>query len=160
MDGTFYVNAASPGVIPGYSKAARLEVRGLADRFLVWALSAIVAGLVFTTSCATPVTILAVSAPSTATAGSPITVTVTAMAEGTRDRIFNVNVHFSSSDSSAILPIDYAFTAADAGSHTFTNGVTFMTPGTQSITATATVAHSITGSADVAVSAATNAMRK
>jgi hypothetical protein len=102
-------------------------------------------------SCGTPDTILTVSAPSTATPGVPFTVTVNALANGKTDKIFNMDVHFTSSDSAAILPIDYTFTATDAGSHTFTNGITLMTPGMQTITATATVAHSITGKASVTV---------
>jgi hypothetical protein len=81
----------------------------------------------------------------------PFTVTVTALANGNIDKIFNMDVHFTSSDSAAALPIDYTFTATDAGSHTFTNGITLMTPGTQTITATATFAHSITGTASVTV---------
>jgi hypothetical protein len=102
-------------------------------------------------ACSTPVTILTVSAPSTAAPGVPFTVTVTARANGNIDKIFNMDVHFTSSDSAAMLPIDYTFTATDAGSHTFTNGITLMTPGTQTITATATFAHSITGTATVTV---------
>jgi hypothetical protein len=54
-------------------------------------------------------------------------------------------VHFSSSDGQAALPANYAFTAADAGTHTFSNGATLKTAGTQSVTATDTVTGSITG---------------
>src|SRR5262249_54182286 len=54
--------------------------------------------------------------------------------------------HFTSSDGAAALPADYAFTAADAGAHTFS--VTLNTAGTQTITATD---GSITGAASVAV---------
>jgi len=52
-------------------------------------------------------------------------------------------VHFTSSDSAATLPADYTFTAADAGSHTFS--VTLKTAGTSSVTATDTVTGTITG---------------
>jgi hypothetical protein len=41
-------------------------------------------------------------------------------------------VHFSSSDSKAVLPVNYTFTAGDAGQHTF--AVTFDTTGLQSLT--------------------------
>src|SRR5262249_13200997 len=44
-------------------------------------------------------------------------------------------VHFTSTDPQAMLPADYAFTAADAGSHTF-GGVTLKTAGVHAITAT------------------------
>src|SRR5207244_1328563 len=40
-------------------------------------------------------------------------------------------IHFTSTDPQAILPSDYTFTAADAGSHTFS--VTLKTAGSQSI---------------------------
>jgi hypothetical protein len=52
-------------------------------------------------------------------------------------------IHFSSSDTAALLPADYTFTSADNGSHTFT--ATFNTGGTQSLTATDTTTSSITG---------------
>lgn len=159
MDDISYKNAVPARRVPTASRPVRLAL-SLADTFRGWALGVAVAGFLFTASCATPVTILTVSAPSTATAGSPITVTVTALANGNRDKIFNMDVRFSSSDSAAILPNDYTFTAADSGSHTFTGGITFMTPGAQSLTATATFAHSITGTANVTVSATNNVVQK
>jgi hypothetical protein len=55
-----------------------------------------------------------------------------------------------------MLPADYTFTAADYyadyGVHTFTNGVTLKTAGSQTVTASDTATSSITGSATVAVS--------
>ena len=54
-------------------------------------------------------------------------------------------VHFTSSDGPAVLPADYTFVAGDNGTHTFTNGVTLKTAGTQSITATDTATGTITG---------------
>jgi len=120
---------------------------------LLWTLGAAMAALV-ACSCASPVAILQISAPSSVVAGSPFTVTVTALASGRRDTIFNSPIHFTSSDSAAVLPPDYAFTAADAGSHTYTNAVTLMTVGSQSITATDPNAHTITASANVTVTAA------
>ena len=59
-------------------------------------------------------------------------------------------VHFTSSDSAALLPANYTFTTASAGTHTFS--VTLSTPGLRSITATDTVTGSINGSATVTVS--------
>ncbi|SPF32267.1 hypothetical protein SBA1_1040035 [Candidatus Sulfotelmatobacter kueseliae] len=59
----------------------------------------------------------------------------------------------------ALLPADYYFTANDAGSHTFTNGVTLMKVGNQSITAIIIGAPGINGSANVTVSATTIAMQ-
>ncbi len=106
-----------------------------------------------TFGCGTPTANLVISAPSTAVAGSPFTVTVTAMAGGNRDTIINSPIQFSSSDSAAVLPIPYLFTASDAGSHTFTNGVTLMTAGRQSITAIVLGAPGINGTVTVTVSA-------
>jgi hypothetical protein len=120
----------------------------------LWALSAVMAGVV-TLGCGSPSATLQIGAPSSVIAGSPFTITVTAMAGGRLDTIISTPIYFTSSDSAAILPVDYRFTAADAGSHTFTNGVTLMTAGTQSITATDTVASSISGTVNVTVSAAT-----
>jgi hypothetical protein len=53
-------------------------------------------------------------------------------------------IHFTSSDAAAILPTDYTFTGADAGTHTFS--VALKTYGTQSVTATDTATASIAGS--------------
>ena len=77
------------------------------------------------------------------------------MVGGRRDTVINSSIHFTSSDSAAVLPAEYYFTATDAGSHTFTNGVTLMTAGSQSITATVVGAPGINGTADVTVSATT-----
>src|SRR3974390_778922 len=113
-------------------------------RLLPWGLSGVVACLVGS-SCGTTIAHLVITAPASAVSGSSFTITVPAMAGQSRDTIFNNDVRFTSSDGAAILPLTYAFTAADAGSHTFTNGVTLMTAGNQTITATVTVASSITG---------------
>jgi hypothetical protein len=106
--------------------------------------------------CATPTAILVVTAPATAVAGSPFTITVTAMAGRSRDTIFNQDVKFTSSDGAASLPPIYTFTTADAGSHTFTNGVTLMTAGTQSVTAASRYAPSINGSATIMLTSASS----
>jgi hypothetical protein len=65
-------------------------------------------------------------------------------------------VHFTTSDkgAGAVLPPDYTFKAGDGGVHTFTNGVTLVTAGNQTVTATDTVTGSITGQASVTVNAA------
>jgi hypothetical protein len=75
--------------------------------------------------------------PSPIHAGVPGTITVTAQdTSGATLTGYRGTVHFISSDPRAQLPNDYTFTAADNGVHTFTNGVTLNTPGTQSITVT------------------------
>jgi len=135
------------------AKSARFGLGNVLAARLLWTVSAAMAGLV-ACGCGSPVAILEISAPSSVVAGSPFTVTVTAMASGRRDTIFNSPIHFTSSDSAAVLPPDYAFTAADAGSHTYTNAVILMTAGSQTIQATDPNAPSITATANVTVTAA------
>ncbi len=74
---------------------------------------------------------------SVAGANNPTSVTITVY-----DASYNVatgytgTVRFTSTDGSATLPFDYTFTVADAGTHTFTNGVTLQNAGSQAVTAT------------------------
>jgi len=60
-------------------------------------------------------------------------------------------IHFTSTDGAATLPVNYTFTGADAGTHTFTNGFTFRTSGTQVVTGTDAVTNTITNSRGVIV---------
>jgi hypothetical protein len=84
----------------------------------------------------------------------PFSFTVTALdAYGNVATGYLGTAAFTSSDPQGQLSGKYTFTAADAGSHTFS--VTLKTAGTQAVTATDTNTSSITGSATVAVSAAT-----
>jgi len=90
--------------------------------------------------------------PSPFTTNSSASVTVTALdAAGNTATGYRGTVGFASSDGAAVLPANYAFTAADAGVHAFAGGVTLKTVGTQSVTATDTVSSSITGSAALQV---------
>jgi streptogramin lyase len=70
-----------------------------------------------------------------AVAGVPAAVTVTANTSAGIDTGFLGAVHFGSSDPQATLPADYTFTAADAGSHTFT--VIFQRSGRPTLTVSA-----------------------
>jgi hypothetical protein len=134
-------------------KSVRSGIRNVVAAMQLVALSAAVAGL-STFGCGTTHATLDINVPSTAVSGSPFTITVTAMYRGSRDTIINSPIHFTSSDKAAVLPGDYYFTAADAGSHTFTNGVTLLTPGSQSIAATVVGATGINGTANVTVTSA------
>jgi hypothetical protein len=98
--------------------------------------------------------LLRVSGPSAGTAGGALTFTVTALdAFNNTATGYTGTVHFTSSDAQAALPADYAFTAADAGAHSFS--VAFRTAGSQSLTATDTATASITGTqAGIAISPA------
>jgi hypothetical protein len=78
---------------------------------------------------------LAVSAADTSVAGTTLSVTVTAkMPNGSTSTSYTGRVHFTATDGNAVLPLDYTFTTADQGTHTFT--VTFKTAGPQSLTVT------------------------
>ena len=148
----------SPNFIRCYArfpiKCARPGLGALAALRL-GALGTLVAGLA-TFGCGTYAT-LEINAPSNAIAGSAFTITVTAMVGENRDTIINSAIKFTSSDPAAVLPPLYYFNANDAGSHTFTDGVTLMTPGNQSITATVVGAEGLNGSANVTVTAAETA---
>jgi len=76
--------------------------------------------------------------PSPVTAGTPGTFTVTALDSNNNIAFgYTGTATFSSSDAQATFaPASYTFLAADKGVHTFSNGATLKTAGTQSITAT------------------------
>jgi hypothetical protein len=98
---------------------------------------------------------LSITAPSTATAGVAFTITVTAQdAFGNTTPAYRGTVHFSSSDTRAVLPKDYAFIAADSGMHTFTNGVTLNKTGTQTLTVWDKANKAIQGSVSISVGSA------
>jgi hypothetical protein len=90
-----------------------------------------------------------VSAPASAAAGAPFTITVTAL-DSTNHVVpgYLGTASFTSSDALATLPAKYTFTGGDSGSHQFA-GVVLQTAGSQTLTATDTVTAAITGSATV-----------
>jgi hypothetical protein len=97
---------------------------------------------------------LKVAAPSSSTAGTAFSITVTAQdVYNNTVTTYTGTIHFTSSDSQAILPVDYTFISTDKGVHTFSNGVTLKTAGTQTVTATDTMTATVTGSATVTVKA-------
>ncbi|HUK76841.1 MAG TPA: invasin domain 3-containing protein [Thermoleophilia bacterium] len=98
---------------------------------------------------------LILSGLSAQTAGTAQSLTVTAKdAYGNTATGYTGTVHFTSTDTGAPgLPGNYAFQGSDAGVHSFTNGVTLKTSGSQTVTGTDTVTGTITGSQTVAVSA-------
>jgi hypothetical protein len=94
-----------------------------------------------------------VAAPASVPSGTPFDVTISALDPyGNTAVNYQSTVTFSTSDTDpgVVLPTDYTFTAADAGVHTFMGGVTLITPGDQTITATDT-AGGITRTATVTV---------
>ncbi len=79
-----------------------------------------------------------VAAPASTTAGSPSTLTVTAQDNyGNLASGYTGTVHLTSSDTQAVLPADYTFTADENGSHTFT--ATLKTAGLTTVAATDTL---------------------
>ncbi len=93
-----------------------------------------------------PSTLVVSGIPSPTVAGVAGNVTVTAEdTYGNTATGYQGTAHFTSSDPAAVLPADYTFTAADAGTHVFGGNVILKTVGTQSVSATDTVASSITG---------------
>jgi 6-phosphogluconolactonase (cycloisomerase 2 family) len=116
--------------------------------------ASITAGTASVTVSSNVVSQLKVTVPATATAGSPFSATVSA--ENSTGQVvtgYTGKIHFTSTDSSAKLPADYTFLATENGTHTFNNGVTLKTTGTQSVTATDAVTATITGSASLTVQA-------
>ncbi len=97
---------------------------------------------------------LSLATPTGATAGAAFGMTVTALDPyGNVVVSYTGTVHFGSTDAAALLPVDYAFTAADHGLHTFAS-VILKTAGSQTLTATDMAIHSLAGSAATTVSAA------
>jgi hypothetical protein len=81
---------------------------------------------------------LTVSAPASVASGTPFDVTVTALdAYGHTATGYTGTVAFTTTDTNlaVVLPVDYLFTAADRGAHTFRAGFTLVTPGDQTLTA-------------------------
>ena len=107
--------------------------------------------LLLSLDCGTRHATLEFTAPRTAVAGTAFTVMVTVMIGSERDTIINNRVHFTSSDPAAVLPGDYYFTPADAGSHTWANDFVLMTPGNQTISGEIIEATGINGTTTVAV---------
>src|SRR5207247_1125073 len=97
---------------------------------------------------------LRVSVAPITTAGSAISITVTAWdAYGNPGADYQGTIGFTSSDAQATLPADYTFTSLDGGHHSVT--ATFKTAGTQSLVAADAAVPGVAGSqAGIAVSPA------
>lgn len=149
---------ANPGSVHFFARASRKSHRfGLSHpptTRLIRTLVVAIAGLA-SLSCGSSHAILVISAPPTVVAGSPFNATVTAMYNGNRDTIIDGPIHFTTSDAAAALPTLYVFTAADAGSHTFT-GLTLVTPGNQTMTVSDYDATPIAGTVSITVTAPAN----
>ena len=97
---------------------------------------------------------LTITAPASASAAIAFNVTVTAEDSfGNTAPGYRGTVHFTKTDTAttSAVPADYKFVAGDAGVHVFTGGVTLVTLGAQTVTATDTVSSTVTGSAAITV---------
>jgi hypothetical protein len=94
---------------------------------------------------------LNVGGPASTTIGSPFSLNVLAVDHNMAPVAgYRGIVHFTSSDTHAVLPADYMFTSVDAGSHTFA-GIVLNSPGQQTITVYDTVTPFITGTKTMTV---------
>ena len=110
-------------------------------------------GQVYTLTTSTVASLAISGLPGSATAGTSLPFTVTALdTSGNVVTGYTGTVHFSTTDSGAgsVLPPDYTFVRADAGVHVF-NGATLVSAGVQTMTATDKAINLVTGSATVSV---------
>lgn len=114
------------------------------------------ASIDLTVTVAAPVaTHFSIQAGPSVRAGTPFSVTVTAL-----DRYNNPvpgysgTVQFSSSDPGATLPANYTFTAADKGVHLFSSGILLTGSPSQTLTVSDVATPSLTASATITVTAA------
>jgi hypothetical protein len=106
------------------------------------------------TTPAAPTTLdhFTVAAPTSSVAGSAYSITLTAKdSSGNTMTGYRGTVGFTTGDSQGIMPANYTFTTSDDGTHTFTNGVTLKTAGSQTVRV---ADGSITNTASVTVSPA------
>jgi hypothetical protein len=83
--------------------------------------------------------VIVLTAPGTATAGVPFDISVAVVDIFGQAAVgYTGTVHFSTTDPDpgVVLPADYTFGPADGGMATFSGGVTLVTPGSQTLTAT------------------------
>ena len=84
----------------------------------------------------------------TVSTGEPVTVRVRVRNNrGDVDPSYRGTVRLTSTDPGATLPAEYQFTAADNGDKSFTNGLRYATPGSQSVSAADTTNPAIRGDA-------------
>jgi photosystem II stability/assembly factor-like uncharacterized protein len=146
-DGTFTPPTSyATGTTPFFVTVADLDSDGRPDAVV----ANINSGNVSMLRGSCPVNRLSVAAPATATAGSAINVAVEAQdVNGHLAPNYTGTVHLTSTDAAAILPLDYSFTLADAGTHTFS--LTLKTSGSQTVTATDEAAGLAGSSGSIAV---------
>jgi ELWxxDGT repeat protein len=151
LPANYTFTAADQGV---HTFSATLKTAGsqsITTRDTVSPISAMEPGIAVKAAAASKFTLTGF--PSPITAGTTGSLVVTAVDPyGNRTTGYTRSVRFTSSDAKAVLPGNYTFTAADAGTHTFS--VVLKTAGTQSLTATDTANAAIVGAQSVTVNPA------
>ncbi len=110
------------------------------------------AGIVVTAAAAKTLTVATVTSW---TAGASHSIAVKALdAYGNTATGYRGTIHFTSTDTHAVLPANYTFTAANNGTHTFSFAAVLKTAGTQWLTAKDTLTASIMGSRSTVVTPA------
>ncbi|MBX9653019.1 S53 family peptidase [bacterium] len=97
----------------------------------------------------------AVTGISSTTAGSPFSITVTALDVNNNVITgYTGKVHLTTDDTKGILPADYTFTAADKGIHRFADALSLKTAGGHSVTVKDAANSSYSGAFTITVNAA------
>jgi streptogramin lyase len=151
-----YTFTAAENGVHTFPNGAILETAGAQTISVTDTATGVVGSATITVSLPPPPAVsFSISAPEAVVAGSPFTVTVTALnAQGQVATAYTGTVHFTSSDPyPGVFPPDYTITSSDNGVHTF-SGVTLYTAGMQSLTAEDTASNSVSGTATVSVSSA------
>jgi hypothetical protein len=122
-----------------------------------WTLTAtdsgnVVSGHINVTATNAAPTHFLLTGPASVTAGAAATYTVT-VEDASNNLVpgYTGTIQFTTTAPGATLPANYTFTAADGGSHVFTNGVILPSAGTWVVTATDTVTSGLSGQANVTV---------
>jgi hypothetical protein len=139
--GTFAGGGVSASVASGSNGVATAPVFAANTVAGQYSVSAVANGLAAATFTLTNTPLSAASimlaAAGSTVAGNPLSVTVSILtANATVDLSYIGTVHFTTTDPQAVLPADYSFVPADAGTHVF--ALTLKTSGSQSITASDT----------------------
>jgi hypothetical protein len=149
-----YAFSASDGGMHTFPAGATLYTAGTWDITATETADDTITGSDLVTVTPAPAVAFVITAPASVASATPFDITVTAVDPyGNTDVNYQGTVTFSTTDPDpgVLLPAVYPFQPGDMGVAYFPDGVTLITPGDQSITATDTADGTITGSATVTV---------
>jgi hypothetical protein len=139
-----YTFTASDDGVHAFSNGGTLRTAGQQTILAIDTMNTAIIGTATITVNPGPASYFNVNTLPNVTAGTALSVTVTARDQyGNLATGYSGTVSFSSTDGQAVLPGNYTFTAADSGSHAFS--AILKTAGSQALTATDTVTRSTTG---------------